>query len=334
MRNATCMSDYREVQHGFDMLAKLFSDKPKIDAFIKALDGCSPDTAQEAINLFDQSWKNIRLNTYIASISEHVSTEDRHGRLSMWRAVGNNTARVALVIRIPRFSEGPKALDLMFSPVAYLKEEEVPEVMDDVIKNIGLNVDFLQSIGRQKVIDAVFVMLRAWVTCLKYEGFGEEREWRAIYTPRPHSSPLMEIETKIIAGVPQIVYKIPLDAAVSDALADLDLSRMFDRLIIGPSPYPWVMYEAFTVTEALRKAGVEEAERRLYVLYSYSLLSRLNCISAWRLTFHIAVCKSAPHDPLIVNGGFVSSRRIPNITHAELRGKYWPARCPHVSAQA
>jgi hypothetical protein len=206
--------------------------------------------------------KNIRLHTYIASISEHDSPEeDQHGRLSMWRAVGNNTARVALIFRIPRLSEGPKALDLVFSPVAYLTEEKVHTVMSDVIKNIESNVDFLQSIGHQKLIEAVFVMLRAGVTCLKHEGFWEEREWRAIYTPMPHSSPLMA-ETKVIAGVPQIVYKIPLDVAVSDALADLDLSRMFDRLITGPSPYPWVMSEAFT--EALSKAGVEEAERRVF----------------------------------------------------------------------
>jgi hypothetical protein len=113
----------------------------------------------------------------------------------------------------------------------------------DVTENIEFNVDFLRSIGRQKLIDAVFDMFWAGVTCLKHEGFWEEREWRAIYTPMPHPS-LMEAETKVIAGVPQIVYKVPLDVAVSDALADLDLSRMFDRLIIGPSPYPWVMYKA------------------------------------------------------------------------------------------
>jgi len=29
MRNTTCMTDYREVQHGFEILRKFFSDKPK-----------------------------------------------------------------------------------------------------------------------------------------------------------------------------------------------------------------------------------------------------------------------------------------------------------------
>ena len=58
-----------------------------------------------------------------------------------------------------------------------------------------------------------------------------------------------------------MVYKLPLDAQVSDVLADLDASRMFDRLIVGPSQYSWAMYEAFT--KALRNIGVEEAEKRV-----------------------------------------------------------------------
>jgi hypothetical protein len=231
-------------------------------AFCEALNAIAPGAAQDAIKLFNQWWKIIRLNTYIASISEHDSSEeDKHGRLSMWRAVGNNTARVAIVIKIPWFSGSANALNLLFSPVAYLTDGEVHAAFNDVIKNIELDVDFLRSICRQKLIQAVFAMLRAGVTCLKHEGFLEEREWRAIYTPTPHTSPLMEAKTKVIAGVPQIVYKVPLDAAVSDALADLDLSRMFERLIIGPSPYPSAMIEAFT--EALGKAGVEEAKRRV-----------------------------------------------------------------------
>jgi hypothetical protein len=99
--------------------------------------------------------------------------------------------------------------------------------------------------------------------CLKHEGFHEEREWRVIYSPKRFPSSLIEASTKVIAGVPQLLYELPLDRAVSPVLDDLDMSKMFDRLIIGPSPYPWVMYEAFT--DALKKAGVEEAEKRVFM---------------------------------------------------------------------
>ncbi len=183
MRNATCMSDYREVHHGFDILARFFSDKPRLEAFTSALDQCAMGAAMEAINTFNQWWNDIRDHTYISSISEHVAKEDYHGRLSMWRAFSNNVARVALVFRIPKFSGGAAALNLIFSPVAYLTEIEVHSVISNVIQNIKTNADFLWNIDRQMIIGYVYTMLLAGVTCLKHEAFAEEREWRAIYSP-------------------------------------------------------------------------------------------------------------------------------------------------------
>ena len=66
-----------------------------------------------------------------------------------------------------------------------------------------------------------------------------------------------------VRGVPQVVYQLPLDAARSDALADLDLCRILDRLIIGPSSHPWVMYDGFV--KALTAAGVTDAHNRVVV---------------------------------------------------------------------
>jgi hypothetical protein len=114
MRNTTCMSDYSEVEHGFEMLRSFFSDKVKFGSFIGALDACCSGVAQDAINLFDQRGNNIQFSTYIASISEHDDKEDLHGRLSMWRAFGGNAARVAIVFKVPWFSVGVAALNVMF----------------------------------------------------------------------------------------------------------------------------------------------------------------------------------------------------------------------------
>jgi hypothetical protein len=60
-------------------------------------------------------------------------------------------------------------------------------------------------------------------------------------------SPLITSSTETFAGVPQIIHQLPLDGSVSPALKDLDLTTIFDRLIIGPSPYPWAMGVAFTM---------------------------------------------------------------------------------------
>jgi hypothetical protein len=262
MRNASCMDDYQEVQHGFSMLKKFFFNGANKGAFIDSLNACVPGAANDGINLFKKWWNHIRFSTYITSISEHDQKEDTHGRLSMWRAFGGNTARVALVFDLPWYSDAAQALNLLFSPVAYLAEPDAHAVINEVVKNIETNCAFLASVNPQLIIDVVFNMLVAAVTCLKHEGFREEREWRAIYFPKMRPSDWLECATEVVGGVPQPVYKLPLDVTVSPILADLDLSRTFYRLIIGPSPYPTVMYEAFV--DALTKAKIPEPEERVF----------------------------------------------------------------------
>jgi hypothetical protein len=256
------MSDYREVQHGFDILNKFFSDPAKRDSFVKAVDACIPGAANEAIGLFNRWWQDIRFNTFITSVSEHDNSEDSHGRLSMWRAFGLNTARVAIVVAVPKMSLAAFALGLLFNPVAYLPEAAVYGVMQEVMDSMAPHQEFLRSLDRRQVVGAIFDMLLLGVTCLKHEGFQEEREWRAVYCPGFNSSPLMESTIEVVGGVPQPVYRIPLDVSVSPTLAELDFSRIFNRLIIGPSAYPWAMFEAFR--EALTKAGVADARDRIY----------------------------------------------------------------------
>ena len=67
MRNTNCMADYSEVMHGHSMLRMFFHRFH--GSFSAVLHSCHPGLADEAIQLFDQWWDNIRLNTYICSIS-------------------------------------------------------------------------------------------------------------------------------------------------------------------------------------------------------------------------------------------------------------------------
>jgi hypothetical protein len=263
MRNTNCMSDFSEVQHGFGILNNVFSDKSTRNKFVAAMDAFSPGAAEAAITTFNQQWSETRFSTYIACLSEHDENEDTHGRLSMWRAVGLSGARVGIVIRAPFRSDGVLALRLSFSPVAYWGETSLSEVLDEIVENTRVSREFLSKLDRQVVVGAIFAMLLTAVVCVKHEGFREEREWRVIYSPTTRPSSLMESSTEIVGGVPQIVYRIPLDLTVSHLIADLDLPHIFDRLILGPSPYPWPMYGAFV--SALKNAGVADAENRVVV---------------------------------------------------------------------
>jgi hypothetical protein len=263
LRNTNCMSDFREVQHGFDIFNQYFLDAAKRKAFVDAFDACIPGAADDAFAAFNNWWQDLRLNTYLACVSEHQDSEDLHGRLSMWRAFGGTGTRVGIVLRFPYVSISVLSLALNFIPVAYLSGSVAHGVIDQVIANVQANRDYLRTLEREVLVLLVFQMFSSGIVCLKHEGFHEEREWRAIYTPKRWSSTLMESSTEVVAGVPQIVYKLPLDASASPLIADLDFAQVFDRLIVGPTPYPWPIYGAFV--EALKTTGVPNAEERVFI---------------------------------------------------------------------
>jgi hypothetical protein len=245
------------------MLLGFFKDKAKGELFFGAFDLSWPGVAKEAVGLFDGWLTDIRAHTYIAALSKHHDNEDMNGRLSMWRAFGNSTVpRVAIVFKVPLLSGAADALKILFSPVAYLDETKVYEMMHSIITAANREVEFLKTVERQTVIAYIFQMLLAAVVCLKHEGFKEEAEWRAIYWPNRHSSHLMIPSTEVIGGVPQLVYSLPLDSMVSPELAGLEFSVLFDRLIIGPSQYPGPMWTAFVA--ALKGSGVKDAEQRVF----------------------------------------------------------------------
>lgn len=263
LRNTTCMADYREVQHGFDNLRTYFSDEARIRQFHSVFDDCHAGVATEAINLFNGWGSDILSNTYIASVSAHDDREDQHGRLSMWRGFGGNGARVGLVFRVPWRSAAAATLNVRFSPVTYLRPDEVSAEFEAVMQNVRANRDWLRTLDRQIISNSIYHMLETAVTCRKHEGFHEEQEWRAIYAPRRFPSEYTESELVTVNGIPQLVFKLPLDAKASPALADLDLAAMFDSLIIGPSQYPGALNQAFAM--ALLGAGVQDAANRIRV---------------------------------------------------------------------
>ena len=261
MRNTNCMPDYREVRHGFDIFRTFFADAAKQKAFIAALDNCAPGVAQEAINLFDQSWAEIHANTYIASISTYDPDEDQYGRLSMWRDSAAS-ARVGLFCDALLYGKFSR-VEYHFDPVEYRSDTSARNILDEVIVNILGNLDFLRSFERGVVVQTVFLMFLAGVVCLKHEGFGRKGNGEQYMNPaagRRHSFSQLQKPSKEFH---KSFTKIPLDEKVSAAVADLEFSRIFERLIIGPTQYALPMKESFT--DALTKAGIADAANRVSI---------------------------------------------------------------------
>jgi len=264
MRNAKCMNDYMEVSHGHELLVQFFQDKDRKEHFFEALKPCGTEVAEKAIRLFDQWWQKLEFNTFICSISEHEPGENNHGRLSMWRAYGQPSARAAIVLNVPfEPDDATKGLKVTLSPVAYSEYADVEKELYAVINNIRANTDFLLSQGVQAIVNTVFAMLLVASVSLKHEGFKEEKEWRAIYLPDLNPSKLMSRSIETISGVPQTVYKIPLEDIPAEDVTGVSIPQLVERVIIGPSQYPFPMYQAFRT--ALEEAGVENADSRVII---------------------------------------------------------------------
>jgi hypothetical protein len=266
MRNAKCMNDYMEVSHGHDLLVKFFQNKnpDHRKLFYSTLEPCGKEIAQKAISSIDTLWDKIEFNTFIGSISEHDIDENAHGRLSMWRANGTASAKAAIVLNIPFEPDNPiEGLRLVMSPVRYFGYENVEKEFTEVINNIKNNIDFLRVQGSQVIINSIFTMLVIAAVSLKHVSFREEREWRLIYLPDFAPSKLMSREIEIISGVPQPVYQIPLMDNPAENVVGIGIPQLIDRIIIGPSEYPYPLYQAFTTI--LEKAGVDNPGSRVII---------------------------------------------------------------------
>ncbi len=265
MRNTNCMSDYSEIQHGFEILDEWFFNQTNSNNFKSALNSIHADVADAGIQAFYSNFEKIRMNTYVSSLSEHYEKEDKHGRLSMWRAFGNSNASVAIIMNLPDYSPGPRKLGLFFSPVAYLCKDKLSDVLSKIIKNINSNKVFLNTCSRDEITQYVYATLIAAVTCLKHEGFYEEQEWRAVYCPGIRETDLMknELEAVTIRDIPQIIHKIPLDKTIDSSLDDLDFCKVFDRIIIGPTSYPLPVKQALCYS--LEAIGIANPESKIHI---------------------------------------------------------------------
>ena len=271
MRNAKCMNDYSELLYGYHLLGRFFNERGPGNEFIKTVDNHKNGISKAAIIQYHDWWNGIQTNTFISAISEHDPAEDFHGRLSMWRAYGQNSAKAAIVFNLP--FDNPnflKGSNLILRPAAYFSEKELSDEIIQVITNIKNNAELISSWGMEIFQACVFLLLLLNTICLKHKGFLEEREWRVIHLPRhmanlpKHIIPkTIESKIEIVNGVPQNIYQMPLEEKAADSKVGTELNQVIDKVIIGPTQYPYPIFDAF-VSE-LQKYGIKDAASRVIV---------------------------------------------------------------------
>jgi hypothetical protein len=95
----------------------------------------------------------------------------------------------------------------------------------------------------------------------KHRAFEEEREWRLIHLPSESPSAYVKSESVTVGGIPQLIYKIPLENRPSEDINGITLPELLDRVIIGPTQYPGPIYAS--LAKELTGAGVADVASKI-----------------------------------------------------------------------
>ncbi|MEY9629914.1 DUF2971 domain-containing protein [Sinorhizobium fredii] len=260
MRKSTCMNDFMEIEHGFECLNAAYKEHK--ERFAEIFESIFPDFCVKVEERFNAWLPVFRNGTFISCISEHDATEDRVGRLSMWRAYGGS-AGVAIVLKGSPLINPTDALEAYTSPVAYQSKNDFSHSFGLFLDGLQRYEPLIRKLGEDQVLAHMFEVFRMATLCTKHPGFAEEREWRIIYSPSFRESARIKADIQSIGGVPQKIFKIPLKDVPEQNLVGIELGEFIDSIIVGPTQFPSEIKEALAAL--LESKGVEKARDRIVI---------------------------------------------------------------------
>jgi hypothetical protein len=268
MRNVRCMNDFAEIRHGISLLQNSMKSnhgtqiEEGLNKIFAETTAIFPGIAKETIDWFNASVGNIELNTYALCLSEHDETENEHGRLSMWRAYTSGQVGVGLVLDTSPFYREAPDFGAYSSPVHYLNKGEINEIFSEISEKIRNNKHLLAQIGKEKTFEYMRNLLRHIAICTKHPGFLEEKEWRVLRTDGLDPRGSLELGVEIVNGIPQPIYKIPLQDDFERGMIGISIPALIERVIIGPTQFPAAVWQALK-TE-LETVGVTDAKDKIF----------------------------------------------------------------------
>ncbi len=282
LRNARVMNDYSEIAHGESCIRFCLIDNQELATRTKAvLEGIVAGLYDRAVHWFFERMQHRLRYTYLLSISEHgplhigpgtVDEESEFGRLSMWRAYGSSGG-VALIFNQDPIMDPRDALPAFVSPVFYGNPDEFSVHYSNMLNQLEANTEALKQVDPELIWENMATFLHFSILSCKHPGFKEEREWRITYSPEPgtegisdeefNNNNLIQREFRSVDGIPQRIYKIPLKKYGEEADQDISLSRILNKLVIGPTAFPAVVNDAL-VFEML-KSGFSAEQIKIAV---------------------------------------------------------------------
>ncbi|WP_111428460.1 DUF2971 domain-containing protein [Rhodobacteraceae bacterium DSL-40] len=244
MRNAACMNDYMEIYHGIQFVDKFITSELYISV-MRLIDESFPDTSKYIEAIFHNYKNQYLYDTYITCLSEHETSEDFLGRLSMWRAYGGKSG-VALVVRnTPFLTYKNQNIGAFSAPVLYAGEKNFKSHLEETFENLRNSIEEISKLDKEDVKKMLANLLIRLILCSKHPGFSEEKEWRIYHLPIFFQSKHLSKSIEICRGDPQIVYKMPLKNRSDLEIRNIDPKEILDSLVIGPHENPLPLSRAF-----------------------------------------------------------------------------------------
>ena len=261
LRNVRGMNDYREIDYGRSQF---------IDSLENPQNKTNRNNLEQLIKKIDcnQYIKDIETRTYITCLSEHPSTEDNYGRLSMWRAYGHSTG-IALIIS-PNFLDTKldfKNNIFLTTPVIYSDKaflDTIPEILKSFNDNNMIN--YFKNKGIEHFFHVLSRFAYIYIISIKHPGFAEEREWRIILSPFDKEyeqyidKNIIQSDVKTDFGHPEKIYKIDLNKF---NFISNDSSKLLKKIIIGPSENADIIKDAFI--HLFNSKGISNAENLIQI---------------------------------------------------------------------
>ena len=262
LRNARGMNDFSEVMHGFDCLRQALAETDGKRPVFTYAESLFAGFTEELGKRIDGWYPHLRDHTYLMCVSEHDPSEDEIGRLSMWRAYGGEYP-VALVLNNAPFMQETDAFRAYAYPVEYHDLDHVRTRLSELEANMRKNENVILEIGLNETVGWVFEAIKILILCTKHPGFREEREWRVVYTPVMDTSPYVKEDIVTLDGVPQQIYKIPLEDIPAENFYGATVPDFVERILIGPRNNGQLLVHSFC--KLLEEAGcVNVGEKVLY----------------------------------------------------------------------
>jgi hypothetical protein len=181
--------------------------------------------------------ENHLADTYVLCFSRHDST-DNDGLLSMWRGYGGNGNGAAIVIDTAKLSALPTS-SLILAHVEYATTQERRDWLVALATQFSNILAALNLPNEQIHIAASALLDRVRLAALfsKHKGFHEEQEWRVVYMRERDQNKVFDPMLSYMTSARGIEKKLKFKVAYHPGATseDLSLSKLVDRIILGPT---------------------------------------------------------------------------------------------------